>query len=68
MQSGGYFHKCCDVTRRWMAECVTYKDNTYPQLLQIGEITLAKRHFGFIKRFSKQSSNPGLVILKMIRH
>ena len=27
------------VTRRWMEECVTYKDNTYPQLLQIGEIT-----------------------------
>ena len=26
------------VTRQWMEECVTYKDNTYPQLFQIGEI------------------------------
>ena len=26
------------ITRRWMKECVTYKDNMYPQYFHIGEI------------------------------
>ncbi len=26
------------ITRRWMNECVTYKDNTYPQFFHINEI------------------------------
>ena len=32
------FPQLLRITRRWMQECVTYKDNTYPQFFQIGEI------------------------------
>lgn len=32
------FPELLRITRRWMQECVTYKDNTYPQFFQIGEI------------------------------
>lgn len=32
------FPELLRITRRWMKECVTYKDNTYPQLFYIGEI------------------------------
>ena len=32
------FPQLLRITRRWMQECVTYKDNTYPQFFHIGEI------------------------------
>jgi len=32
------FPQALRITRRWMKECVTYKDNMYPQYFQIGEI------------------------------
>ena len=32
------FAELLDITRRWMKECVTYKDNTYPQFFHINEI------------------------------
>ena len=32
------FPQVLRITREWMRKCVTYKDNTYPQLFQIGEI------------------------------
>lgn len=32
------FPQVLRVTHQWMEECVTYKDHTYPQLFQIGEI------------------------------
>ena len=32
------FPQVLRITRQWMQEYITYKDNTYPQLLQIGEI------------------------------
>lgn len=32
------FPQVLGITRRWMKECVTYKDNMYPQYFQIGEI------------------------------
>ena len=32
------FPQVLRITRRWMKECVTYKDNMYPQYFQIGEI------------------------------
>lgn len=32
------FPELLRITRRWMKECVTYKDNTYPQFFHIGEI------------------------------
>ncbi len=32
------FSELLRITRRWMKECVTYKDNTHPQFFHIGEI------------------------------
>ena len=32
------FPELLRITRRWMKECVTYKDNTHPQFFHIGEI------------------------------
>ena len=32
------FPQVLRITRQWMKECVTYKDNMYPQYFQIGEI------------------------------
>ena len=32
------FPELLHITRRWMKECVTYKDNTHPQFFHIGEI------------------------------
>ena len=32
------FPQALRITRQWMKECVTYKDNMYPQYFQIGEI------------------------------
>ena len=32
------FAELLNITRRWMKECVTYKDNTYPQFFHINEI------------------------------
>ena len=32
------FPELLRITRRWMNECVTYKDNTHPQFFHIGEI------------------------------
>lgn len=32
------FPQLLRITRRWMKECVTYKDNTHPQFFHIGEI------------------------------
>jgi len=34
-----YFPQLLDITRRWLAECVTYADNTFPQLLLLNEFT-----------------------------
>ena len=32
------FPQVLNITRRWMKECVTYKDNMYPQYFHIGEV------------------------------
>ena len=34
-----YFPQLLEITRRWLAECVTYQDNTFPQLLLLTEYT-----------------------------
>lgn len=49
------------VTRQWMEECVTYKDHTYPQLFQIGEIAreVAFRIYQAILRGESQTQNSG---------
>lgn len=33
-----FFPQVLNITRRWMKECVSYKDNMYPQYFRIGEI------------------------------
>ena len=33
-----FFPQLLGIVRRWMAECVTYKDNTFPQLLLLIEL------------------------------
>ena len=38
------FPQVLRITRRWMKECVTYKDNTHPQFFQIGEIERKAAH------------------------
>lgn len=38
------FPQVLRITRRWMQECVTYKDNTHPQFFQIGEIERKAAH------------------------
>ena len=38
------FPELLDITRRWMKECVTYKDNTYPQYFIINEIARKAAH------------------------
>jgi type III restriction enzyme len=38
------FPQLLKITRRWMAECVTYKDNTYPQMLLIEQYATAAAH------------------------
>jgi type III restriction enzyme len=32
-----FFPQLVSITRRWLAECVTYKDNTFPQMLLLAE-------------------------------
>ena len=48
-------------TRQWMEECVTYKDDTYPQLFQIGEIAreAAFRIYQAILRGESQTQKGG---------
>lgn len=38
------FPELLQITRRWMKECVTYKDNTYPQYFNINEIARKAAH------------------------
>ncbi len=38
------FPQVLRITRRWMKECVTYKDNTHPQFFRIGEIERKAAH------------------------
>ena len=38
------FPQLLGITRRWMSECVTYKDNTYPQFFLIDEIARKAAH------------------------
>ena len=38
------FPQLLGITRRWMSECVTYKDNTYPQFFLIDEIAHKAAH------------------------
>ena len=49
------------ITRRWMQECVTYKDNTYPQFFHIGEIARKaafRIHMGILRSGQQvQSTN-----------
>ena len=49
------------VTRQWMEECVTYKDGTYSQLFQIGEIAreAAFRIYQAILRGESQTQKGG---------
>ena len=55
------FPQVLDITRRWMQECVTYKDNMYPQYFQIGEIArkAAFRIYQGILRGEQHSENSG---------
>ncbi len=50
------FPQVLNITRRWMKECVTYKDNMHPQYFQIGEIArkAAFRIFQGILRAEQQ--------------
>ncbi len=45
-----FFPQILDIARRWLADCVTYKDGTFPQLLLLVEFTheAAKRIYGAI--------------------
>lgn len=56
------FPQVLGITRRWMKECVTYKDNMYPQYFHIGEIArkAAFRIYQSILRAEQQnqSSDP----------
>ena len=61
------FPQVLRITRRWMKECVTYKDNMYPQYFQIGEIA-RKAAFRIYQGFSAQSNTTKAVILKTIPH
>ena len=38
------FPQLLGITRRWMNECVSYKDNTYPQFFMIDEIARKAAH------------------------
>ena len=53
------FPQVLRITRRWMKECVTYKDNMYPQYFQIGEIArkAAFRIYQGILRGESQAQN-----------
>ena len=55
------FPQVLRITRQWMRKCVTYKDNTYPQLFQIGEMAREaafRIHQGILKgETHSQSSN-----------
>ena len=53
------FPQVLGITRRWMKECVTYKDNMYPQYFQIGEIArkAAFRIYQGILRGESQAQN-----------
>lgn len=53
------FPQVLRVTHQWMEECVTYKDHTYPQLFQIGEIAreAAFRIYQAILRGESQAQN-----------
>ncbi len=53
------FPQVLRITRRWMKECVTYKDNMYPQYFQIGEIArkAAFRIYQAILRGESQTQN-----------
>ena len=55
------FPQILHITRRWMKECVTYKDNMYPQYFQIGEIArkAAFRIYQAILRGESQTQNNG---------
>ena len=55
------FPQVLRVTRRWMKECVTYKDNMYPQYFHIGEIARkgAFRIYQAILRGESQTQNTG---------
>ncbi|MXV84247.1 restriction endonuclease subunit R [Candidatus Poribacteria bacterium] len=53
------FPQVLRITRRWMKECVTYKDNMYPQYFHIGEIARkgAFRIYQAILRGESQTQN-----------
>ena len=55
------FPQVLSITRRWMKECVTYKDNMYPQYFQIGEIArkAAFRIYQAILRGESQTQDNG---------
>ena len=55
------FPQVLRVTRRWMKECVTYKDNMYPQYFHIGEIARkgALRIYQAILRGESQTQKGG---------
>ena len=55
------FPQILHITRRWMKDCVTYKDNMYPQYFQIGEIArkAAFRIYQAILRGESQTQNNG---------
>ena len=55
------FPQVLRVTRRWMKECVTYKDNMYPQYFHIGEIARkgAFRIYQAILRGESQTQKGG---------
>ncbi len=53
------FPELLRITRRWMKDCVTYKDNTHPQFFHIGEIARKaafRIHMGILNA-EKQSEN-----------
>ena len=53
------FPQVLHITRRWMKECVTYKDNMYPQYFHIGEIArkAAFRIYQSILRAEQQAQS-----------
>jgi len=57
------FPQLADISRQWLKKCVTYKDNTYPQLLLL--LQLANRAADHIYK-SIVASNDGPMYLKPI--
>jgi type III restriction enzyme len=61
-----YFPQLLDITKRWLRECVTYKDETFPQLLLLTEYSYdaAERIYDAIVRADNDQTKTLVPILR----